>query len=467
MAKNRDFQPSRRRLLITASMIAAVPVCGRDAESASRLPAQEESTATAIYDTIVVGAGASGLGAGRTLADAGKNVLLLEARDRVGGRMWTHHTAMSIPIELGAELIHGLDASTWPLARKQHISTFQVKRVLGRNNVSGQWIALDSPEANAFPEGRPNIKLPLPLARDGETAQQYLTRVGITEDNYPFALWFLTSAAEQFNNIPATDVVDIIAALLDGSYKGDDGDNFRVIGGYDQILKPVRRDLVVQFNTVVERIECSAGGVVIHAKHGAEQLALKARTCIVTLPAGVLQQGSVEFFPPLSADKRAAINQFEYNAVAKILLEFSRRVMPVNAEEFHDYSCNPPVIWDASTGTPGYDGQVVVGWATGDCARKLLALPEEERYTATLETVRRMTGIPDLHYVRAATHDWTQDEFARGAYVLDFGDHTRLYAPVKNTLFWAGVVTSTISSSYDSGRRAAGKVLLALRQLRS
>ncbi|MCB0183582.1 MAG: FAD-dependent oxidoreductase, partial [Caldilineaceae bacterium] len=59
------------------------------------------------YDTIIIGAGAAGLAAARRLYDSGQTILVVEARDRIGGRIWTDHTFADFPIELGAELIHG------------------------------------------------------------------------------------------------------------------------------------------------------------------------------------------------------------------------------------------------------------------------------------------------------------------------------------------------------------------------
>jgi monoamine oxidase len=65
------------------------------------------------FDVVVIGAGVAGLSAARDLVDAGKSVVVVEARDRIGGRMWTDRTSMSVPIDLGCEFIHGANASTW------------------------------------------------------------------------------------------------------------------------------------------------------------------------------------------------------------------------------------------------------------------------------------------------------------------------------------------------------------------
>lgn len=65
------------------------------------------------YDTLVIGAGAAGLAAARVLADAGQRVAVLEARDRIGGRVQTDHAFGAVPVERGAEFIHGAHVETW------------------------------------------------------------------------------------------------------------------------------------------------------------------------------------------------------------------------------------------------------------------------------------------------------------------------------------------------------------------
>ncbi|MEV2197427.1 FAD-dependent oxidoreductase [Streptomyces phaeochromogenes] len=96
-------------------------------------------TRGADLDVVVIGAGAAGLSAARALADAGKRVTVVEARDRIGGRLWTHPDAMSVPIELGAQFIHEPDASTWELVRSQGLKTHTHAHTFSRTRVGGPW----------------------------------------------------------------------------------------------------------------------------------------------------------------------------------------------------------------------------------------------------------------------------------------------------------------------------------------
>jgi len=99
---------------------------------------------------------------------------------------------------------------------------------------------------------------------------------------------------------------------------------------------------------------------------------------------------------------------------------------------------------------------------TGGKAQELLDLPEAERFQAALDNVRTAVGDQGLQYVNASTYDWSKDEFARGAYPGPFSRRSGLNAPIDDTIFWAGMVTSTIHSSRNSGVAAANAALTAL-----
>src|SRR5262245_11528359 len=88
-----------------------------------------------MFDVLVIGAGAAGLAAARALADAGQQVVVLEARDRIGGRVWTDHTFGPVPVERGAEFIHGERAGTWAWLRRAGLSAAPQTRWSGRRVV--------------------------------------------------------------------------------------------------------------------------------------------------------------------------------------------------------------------------------------------------------------------------------------------------------------------------------------------
>src|SRR5262245_59630971 len=96
-------------------------------------------------DVIVIGAGAAGLAAARALVSAGRRVIVLEARDRIGGRVWTDHRFGPVAVERGAEFIHGQQADTWAWVRRAGVRTEPVTRWAGRRLVQedGQLVGPD------------------------------------------------------------------------------------------------------------------------------------------------------------------------------------------------------------------------------------------------------------------------------------------------------------------------------------
>ncbi|MGO4103904.1 flavin monoamine oxidase family protein [Leifsonia sp. YAF41] len=424
-----------------------------------------------MWDTIVIGAGPAGLGAARVIADAGKKVLVLEARNRTGGRLWTDSTSMTIPFERGAELVHGNTVSTWDLINQQGLQTHRFEKTFGKYNASdAAWVDASTFETFHFPEGAPSFPGGLPEPLDGETALDWLNRIGIPRSNYPISVLAIEVDTEQFDVLPAEFIFGDVEFAL--SLQGESGPmppeaygDYRVIGGYKQVLQPLAAGIPIVLNSPVTSIDYrNKNRVEVHV--GSDTY--KARTIVLAVPGGVLKNGDITFNPPLPAARSAAIQEISYLSVFKAILEFAEPVLPVGMPSTPDwdiltpFDMNPPSTWNASEGTPGYTGQLVVTWMTGGKAQALLDLPEQDRLAAALETVRATSGKPDLEYVNASTYDWSKDQYARGAYPGPFSRRSGLNTPINNTLFWAGMTTSTVHSSRNSGIVAANQALAAL-----
>ncbi|KJQ53102.1 flavin monoamine oxidase family protein [Microbacterium sp. SA39] len=455
----KDVVFSRRALLGGMLGAGAIMLVGCGPDDASPSPSGGSGT----YDVIVIGAGSAGMAAARELMDAGKRVIVLEARDRTGGRMWTDRTLLSIPHERGASLCHGgPDTETWAWAQKLGIKGRKFDNKFSRYSASTPWVAWDSPDFYAFPEGTPAIALPLPEPTKKESAQQYLDRLGIAPSNYPLALLGIQVDTEQFAVYPAYGVVDTLTACFtvmqtgkvepDG-YAGD----YKLLAPYTDILDAVGEGVEVRLETPIEAIDYSGSGVSVKA--GSDTF--EADACVVTVPIGVLQERSITFSPPLENDRMAAIDAVKQTVAYKTVLEFDHAVRPVEFDMVNQHDEGPCQFWDESTGMPGYDGQLIVAWDTGDRARELLALPEKERFDAALAGVRRLAGDQGLAYVNASNYDWRDDRFALGAYATGKRDEDAIYRPVKNSLFWAGAVKSSVASAHSSGLEVAKAVLSA------
>ncbi|MEV6171526.1 NAD(P)/FAD-dependent oxidoreductase [Streptomyces sp. NPDC051954] len=338
-------------------------------------------------DVIVIGAGAAGLSAARVLADAGRKVVVVEARDRIGGRLWTDRTGMSVPVECGPEFIHGANASTWDLVRAERLKTHAHTVTISRTRPGGPWKKTTEPPAD-------------------------------------------------------TDLI-----------------NFRVIGGYHQILAPLADKLPVQLSTVVRRVEHSPAGVVVHAERQGRRVTYRARSAVVALPVAVLAADTVEFSPPLPAAKVEAFKAVRHVVVTKVLMEFARPVIPEDADDIVEAGV-PWYLWNASKGVPGFSGQVVDMGAEGDEARRLLAMPAGRRHREVLDVIRGVAGDRKLTPVKVIEHEWIKDPFARAAFAQEEAPGGReIYRPVDDTLFWAGVITDQVDFSHDSGKKTAAELI--------
>jgi len=193
------------------------------------------------YDVIVVGAGMAGLKAGYDLQQSGKSAVILEARERIGGRIWTDRTFSDVPIELGAELVHGERAETWDLLRSQRIRTVGSNRV-GLRSQHGGW-------RNPLRWFSSWHRLGLSAApQDDESAAQYLTRMNIDSQDIPFDLRLLEIDSEPLERWSALEVFG-----GDLESEADDGD-YRVIGGYDQLFQKLAASLEIHLSQAVTHI---------------------------------------------------------------------------------------------------------------------------------------------------------------------------------------------------------------------
>ena len=458
-----------RRAILGAGAAAAAGLL----LTAGASPWTAVSAPTYTWDAIVVGAGAAGLGAASKLAAAGKRVLVLEARDRIGGRLWTDRTTLSIPHERGGEMVHGNDVSTWDLIRQENLTTHRWEDKFAKINLSDStWSSAKDYDTFRFPQGAPSFPAGVPQPLPGETAEVWLARIGIPRSNYPIYFWVLEGDYEQFDVMPAEMVVEELGFVLDmqqysGAMPAEAYGDYRVIGGYDQILRPLTRNITIRKSTVVSAVEYSASGVNILTNNGS----FRSRVVVMAVPGGVLKSGAITFSPPLPSARRAAIDEISYLSVFKGILEFAGPVVPADAalprrwDVTAMFSENPPTLWDASRGTPGFGGQLIVTWMTGAKAQELLDLPVSQRIEAGLETVQKLAGDPGLRHVGATTYDWSKDRFALGAYPGPFSRHDGLSDPVGGVLFWAGMTTSMVHVSRDSGTEAANLALAALRRM--
>jgi monoamine oxidase len=440
-----------------------------------------------VPDVIIIGAGLAGLSAATALREAGISVVVLEARRRVGGRVYTRRDPrLPIPIELGAEFLHGTAEESSELAREAGAAVVDVAGRRWRADrgrltpLDDLWERLDRVMRRLDPErdpdrsfaeflaGRPGGRR---LARDRALAAQFVAGFHAAE---------LERIGER--------------ALADGGSPGDDPEEQRmgrVADGYDALPAHLAARLggAVRLGVVVTAVRWRRGRVEVHGRRaGGATVRLAARAAVVTVPIGVLtaradSAGAIAFDPPVAGVERALAG-IEMGAVVRITFAFDEPLWeqeglrPPRGATLHDLAflhtadARVPVVW-----TP-YPARApaLVAWAGGAAARALSAQGMDSAAATALHSIAAQLGLPRRRVTRACrgwwSHDWQRDPFARGAYsyaaVGGADASSRLARPVAGTLFFAGEGadadgrTGTTHGAIATGRRAARQLRRAL-----
>jgi monoamine oxidase len=408
---------------------------------------------------IVIGAGAAGLRAAVALRKAGKDVLVLEARERIGGRIHTvEDREAGTTIELGAEFVHG---EVGELKR----SRLRLEEMAGRHLAHVDGSLRDVTKEMFGMLGQ------LAKASGAGTAQSWLARSELPPLGRELARHYI----EGFFAAPAA-FVSIADIANEQAVR-----NRRVLGGYDRALRPLadslREDSALRLGTVVTEVRWRKGHVEVKARTrtGRELAPFEAQKLVVSLPIGVLlarpgQEGAVRFDPPLQR-KREALSWVRMGSVVKAVLRFREPIWAWKQIRKADFIHAPgapfPTWWRA--GPP--DLPVVIGWAGGPAASKLA---KGDPLPAAVVSLARVLGrsASDLEGLleSATIADWGRDPYSRGAYAYHLAEApptttAELAASEEDTIFFAGEATSlieragTVDGALESGARAAKEVL--------
>ena len=447
-------------------------------------------------DVAIIGAGAAGIAAAHDLQKEGVSLVVLEARERIGGRVWTHHDPRTpIPIELGAEFIHGsapeiektlgdaklptvdIAGKRWMVSGARWTSLddfwerlYKVMHLMRGKGERGRGKGSDR-SVQEFLDARPGGKS---LARDRTLARQFV-------EGFHAADTHLISAK----------------ALADSGTPGEEVRETRlahVVGGYDRLIEWLAAPVAdrIRLGAMVTRVTWSAGKarVEVRPADGRSAYEIEAQSVLLTVPIGVMQApagatGAIAFEPDLGRTKRDALDSLIAGSAVRVAVHLKERVWA--SEEFgrkvgdeetdalsflHSSDPDFNVWWTAYP----VRAPVIIGWRGGPGARRLAHLPPDEveaRAIASLARHLRMTPTRMRGMVEGVwMHNWELDPFARGAYsyqrVGGANATDALARPLKSTLFFAGEATGargstgTVDGAIETGRRAAKQILRAL-----
>jgi monoamine oxidase len=435
-------------------------------------------------DVLIIGAGAAGLAAARELSSANFNVIVLEARDRIGGRIHTHlDSHLTAPVELGAEFVHGKAPETLNIVQRAGFELIELPNThwYFRNAVLSQsgefWSRIET--VNGEMEKYNGRDLSFEEFLDKYSRQHKVDDIRSMATLYVEG--FHAAHADRISVLGLVKTNEAAAEI-------DDEKQFRPAGGYLRIAQWLHDEAVAtgarfRFETVVNEVSWSVDAVTVTAKTGEQ---FKARRLIVTLPLGVLQRNEVTFTPRLPAKEEAAA-KLAVGQVVKVVLRFrdpfwEKLSLPTDdgkRAELKDFAFihapdeMPPTWW---TQLP-VRVPLLVGWAGGTRAEKLLSETQlRDRSDAlrdqSVQALSHIFAVP-VRFIEETlldfyTHDWATDPFSLGAYsyipVGGLKAQAALAEPVESTIYFAGEAANkkghhgTVHGALASGLRAAALI---------
>ncbi|GAA3775864.1 FAD-dependent oxidoreductase [Microbacterium kribbense] len=426
------------------------------------------------FDAVVVGAGVSGLTAARLLAAGGQRVVVLEARDRLGGRTWTQRTG-GFTADRGASWIHGVDGN--PLTEVvRGFGMRTIEHTVGSYQPDGRPIAYYGPTGERLgddavrrfaddvraAEGR--LATAVAASAPGDTYQQMietaLAALGWDADRAERVREFLRHRSEEQYGVSAEGLA--AHGLDDDTVAGDE-----VVfpDGYDQLATHLAQGLDIRLNHVVQRVQWTADGVTVCCGLGQ----FTAARAVVTVPIGVLQSGDLAFEPALPEPVAGAVAGLQMNDFEKVFLRFPTRFWDAGVYAIRRQG-EAGLWWHSWYDLTPLDGvPTLLTFAAGPSAIATREWPADRVVASVLDGLRGLYGDRVEEPTQVLITDWQDDPFSHGSYAYlkpgaDAAGHDLIATPIGGVLHLAGEATwgddpATVTAALRSGHRAAEAIL--------
>jgi monoamine oxidase len=410
---------------------------------------------------VVIGAGLSGLSAARDLKRLGHNVIVLEARDRIGGRIWTSRLWPDLPMDLGASWIHGVTDN--PLteladeARAKRLSTsYDSAMAL---NATGEEIDLEPAMERAE-----DMVAAARKAADKRDQDQSLADAITTSPQ-----WKNATVEEQrlvrhhvngsYEAEYGCDWKEASAWNIDSGEEFDGGDQL-FPGGFDQITAYLAKGLDVRLGQQITRIDPAPHGVKVTLRDGAT---LEADHAIITVPLGVLQAGKIAFGEALEKPRQQAIESLRMGLLNKCWLRFDRVAWPDDVDWIEWLGPRDGFWAQWVSLAQAASAPVLLGFHAGAQAREMEKLDDRAMAAAAHDALKQMFGTSFPAPVAAQVTRWSQDPHALGSYSFNtVGTSPKTRRAVAGADWDGRIVFAGEATSADYFGTAHGAVLSGL-----
>lgn len=408
-------------------------------------------------NALVIGAGAAGLAAAKTLLDEGIEVQVLEASSIHGGRVRRNDSFADFPIDLGGRWIHGQRAITRDFADElgmdyQKDDTFDGIRIWYKENLR-----------NLFPE--PLVRFYAKINGSSENLSDISFMDVMIANNYdPDIAYLVESVAAEYGTS-----ADRISAKINAQ----EGELWSS-GGKDFAFKETYYDLVdryfaqpldgrIQYDTPVARIDHSGDRVIVTDRDGNN---FEADRVIITVPVPIMKAGSIEFIPSLPSEKVNAFQNIGMDAGMKVIMKFNQELFPSTL--IGGSKC---AVYNNMANGKDTNQHVIMGFPMGEQADYLATLDDATNIQALLDELDLILGGTTASdaYLEGFVQDWSKEEFIGGAYsypTVGMGDARAVAAAtIDNKLFFAGEAmnlnghNSTVHGAIESGVHKGNLVL--------
>jgi monoamine oxidase len=391
---------------------------------------------------IIVGAGASGLYAGRLLKDKGFPVTIIEASSTHGGRIKPILTFSDYPIELGAEEIHGEKSLYTKLLKSNNISFFNTS--ISENYYMCNGTLKDEAEAESDEKFSKVVK----AIQDIKTykGQDISVESFFKKKNIDSKYFHIPEAIVGNEHGTNLNKIGMKALARDLNLWDSGSENFLLknrshLSAIEDIVK--LKDLYIIYDFPVIKIDSSGKGVVVFDSKWRK---IEGDKIIITVPLNILKQGSIEFSPTLPADKLSAIDKMGMDSGMKIIMKFTKRFWEESTGSIYSDGVIPE-YWTAGK-IRSVNNTVLTAYVTGDNASNLSSLGKGA-VREVLTDLDRLYGknIASKSLTDSFIMDWKKEPYIKGCYsypILNEGNARELLAnSIQEKIYFAGEAANT------------------------